>query len=258
MRIGYARVSTAEQNLDMQIDELNGYGCMKIYQEKISGKDMNRSELNLLLNSLRKGDVVVVWKLDRLGRSVKDLIEIVNTIKDKGADFCSLHDGITTTSAIGRFTFNLFASLAEFEREIIRERTLAGLASARERGKIGGRPAGLSKLQQSKAKTVRILYDTNDKSITEIAKELNIGRSTCYRYLNASDVINIHVQMVVQQQSPRLTQTRKDMKTVKIYPVNDSEKLDHKDEPEVAYIRKPTKVKMARLLKSSVTNNEKK
>lgn len=183
MIIGYARVSTFEQTLDMQLDELNGFNCQKIYQEKLSGKDMNRPQLAMMLANLRKGDIVIVWKLDRLGRSISDLISIVDTIKDKGAELSSLHDGITTTSPAGRLTFHIFASLAEFERDIIRERTMAGLAAARARGKVGGRPKGLNKAQEAKARSIKILYDTNKKSMTDIAKEFGLSRSACYRYL---------------------------------------------------------------------------
>nr|WP_082458797.1 recombinase family protein [Pedobacter sp. Leaf216] len=134
MKIGYARVSTADQNLDLQFNALTDYGCTTIYQEKISGKNTDRPELKNLLATLRKDDQVVVWKLDRLGRSLRDLVDLVAVFNEKGVNFVSLHDHIDTTTATGRFTFNIFASLAEFEREIIRERTKAGLVAARARG----------------------------------------------------------------------------------------------------------------------------
>src|SRR5919205_4677202 len=136
MKIGYARVSTQDQKLTLQLDELKKAGCEHLYQEKISGKNKNRPELEKMLGGLRKGDTVLVWKLDRLGRSLKDLIELVALFNEKGVDFISLHDGINTATATGRFTFNIFAALAEFEREIIKERTKAGLSAAKARGRM--------------------------------------------------------------------------------------------------------------------------
>ena len=130
MKIGYARVSTQDQKLELQLNDLKAYGCEIIFQEKMSGKNKDRPELNKLINHLRNGDKVVVWKLDRLGRSLKDLIELVSLFRKKGVEFVSLKDGIDTSTATGRFTFNIFASLAEFEREIIKERTKAGLDAA--------------------------------------------------------------------------------------------------------------------------------
>lgn len=126
MKIGYARVSTQDQNLDLQLNELTKFGCLEIYQEKVSGKNTDRVKFKKLLASVRSGDEVVVWKLDRLGRSLRDLVNMVALLQEKGVDFVSLHDQINTTTATGRFTFNIFASLAEFERDIIRERTKAG------------------------------------------------------------------------------------------------------------------------------------
>ena len=184
MIFGYARVSTQDQLLDLQLDALKKADCEEIFSEKVSGVKTDRPELTKLLSSLRKGDMVIVWKLDRLGRSIQDLINVVTTIKNLGAEFTSIHDGINTTTATGRFTFNIFASLAEFEREIIRERTFAGLAAARIRGKKGGRPSGLTKVQQGKAKSVYIMYISGKKSMTDISKEFNIARSTCYRYID--------------------------------------------------------------------------
>ena len=183
MKIGYARVSTQDQKLELQLDDLKSYGCKIIYKEKISGKNKSRPQLEKLIDQLRKGDIVVVWKLDRLGRSLKDLIELVSSFREKGVEFVSLKDGIDTGTATGRFTFNIFASLAEFEREIIRERTMAGLEAARSRGRKGGRPAGLSKEALAKAKSARILYESGEKTVPEIANSLGISRATCYRYI---------------------------------------------------------------------------
>ena len=126
MKIGYARVSTKEQNLSLQMDALNREGCKRIFQEKISGAKADRPELRKMIDQLREGDVIVTWKLDRLGRSIRDLINLVNEIQDKGAGLKSLNDSIDTTTPQGKLTFLLFASLAEVERHIIRERTKAG------------------------------------------------------------------------------------------------------------------------------------
>ena len=184
MKIGYARVSTQDQKLELQLDGLNSYGCEIIFKEKMSGKDKTRPQLEKMVDQLRKGDIVVVWKLDRLGRSLKDLIELVSLFREKGVEFVSLKDGINTGTATGRFTFNIFASLAEFEREIIKERTMAGLDAARSRGRKGGRPAGLSKEALAKARSAKILYTSGEKTVPEIANSLGISRATCYRYID--------------------------------------------------------------------------
>lgn len=184
MKIGYARVSTQDQKLELQLDDLKSYGCEMIYKEKMSGRNKDRPQLNKMIDQLRQGDVVVVWKLDRLGRSLKDLIELVAAFREKGVEFVSLKDGIDTGTATGRFTFNIFASLAEFEREIIKERTMAGLESARARGRKGGRPAGLSKEALAQATSAKILFDSGEKTVQEIAEGLGISRATCYRYID--------------------------------------------------------------------------
>jgi DNA invertase Pin-like site-specific DNA recombinase len=190
MRIGYARVSTQDQKLELQLDALTHHGCEVVFKEKKSGKSKDRPELEKLISQLRAGDTVVVWKLDRLGRSLRDLIDLVAEFQKKGVDFVSLQDGINTATSTGRFTFNIFASLAEFEREIIRERTKAGLDSAKARGRRGGRPQGLSKAALEKATSARILFETGAKSVEEIAKILDIGRATCYRYLSQTEHID--------------------------------------------------------------------
>lgn len=185
MKIGYARVSTQDQNLDLQSDALKNAGCEIIFEEKISGKSKERPQLTKLFEKLRKGDTVVVWKLDRLGRSLKDLIDLITKMQQLDVSFLSIQDGINTNTATGRFTFNIFASLAEFEREIISERTKAGLSSARARGRKGGRPAGYSKETIKKIKAVKTLYNAvNSPSVQDIAESLKISRATCYRYLN--------------------------------------------------------------------------
>ena len=186
MKIGYARVSTQDQKLNIQTDELKKFGCEKIFKEKVSGKNKERPELEKMISQLRKGDKVVVWKLDRLGRSLKDLIDLVSSFKEKGVQFVSIKDSIDTGTPTGRFTFNIFASLAEFEREIIRERTMAGLSAAKARGRIGGRKPGLSKEAMNKAIVAKQMFD-KDTPVEVITKTLHISRSTCYRYI---DLIN--------------------------------------------------------------------
>ena len=183
MKIGYARVSTKNQDLSLQLDALEKIGCQKIYQEKITGATRERPQLKKLLEQLREGDVVVVWKLDRLARSLKDLVNLVNEIQEKGAGLQSLNDHIDTTTPQGKLTFHLFAALAEFERDIIRERTNAGLAAARARGRVGGRPKGLSKKAQHTAIIAENLYLEQKLTVNEICEQLSISRGTLYNYL---------------------------------------------------------------------------
>lgn len=181
---GYARVSTLEQNLDSQRDELLKYGCSKVFFEKASGKNVLRPELNKLLDSLRERDVVVVYKLDRLARSLKDLIELVILFESLKVDLVSLSDGINTGSAVGKLMFHLVGAFAEFERSIISERTKLGLESARARGRVGGKPKGISLIGQKKAVRVKELYDEKQLSIDEICKVLEIkSKTTLYKYL---------------------------------------------------------------------------
>ena len=149
--IGYARVSTREQNLDLQLDALKSVGCERIFMEKASGVK-ERPELDKALSYLRAGDTFVIWKLDRLGRSLKELVSIVDGLQKRNIAFISISDGINTSSALGKCQFGIFAALAEYEREMIIERTKAGLQAARERGKLGGRPKGLSVEGKRKAK----------------------------------------------------------------------------------------------------------
>ena len=158
MKIGYARISTKGQHLDLQIDALKKDGCEKIYKDIISGSLSNRPALDQLLNDVNKNDVIVIWKLDRLGRSLKNLVDLINTLNEKGVGLKSVNDPVDTTTAQGRLIFNIFGSLAEFEHELIKERTIAGLEAAREKGKIGGRPKGLTKKAQNIALTAEYLY----------------------------------------------------------------------------------------------------
>ena len=183
MRIGYARVSTRDQNLDLQVDALRAAGCERIYQDVTSGAKTARPALDELFGQVRAGDVLVIWKLDRMGRSLKHLVEMVGDLIDRKVGLLSLNDPIDTTSAQGRFVFNLFASLAEFERELIRERTNAGLEAARSRGRIGGRPKGLSPQAEATAVAAETLYRARKLSVVAIAQRLHVSKSTLYSYL---------------------------------------------------------------------------
>jgi len=188
MKIGYARVSTKEQNLHRQIDSLKAEGCEKIFSDKISGAKFDRPELNLLKAQLRSGDIVVIDKLDRLGRSLKDLISIVSEFESAGVSFISLQDNIDTTTASGKLIFHIFASLAEFERSLISERTKAGLTAARARGRLGGRPKGLSEEAKKTAMAAETLYRTKQHSVSEICRQLSISKPTLYNYLRSRNV----------------------------------------------------------------------
>lgn len=182
MIFGYARVSTHEQTLDMQIQELSRYGCEKIYEEKVSGTKIDRPKLQEMLSILREGDILVVWRLDRLGRSLADLVHIITNLNERGVKFKSISDGsIDTTTANGLLIFNIFAALAQFERQLIKERTLAGLSAARARGRQGGRP----KMEASDPKviTAKKLHLDKTLSIDAICSTLDISRPTFYRYL---------------------------------------------------------------------------
>ncbi|MTB53985.1 recombinase family protein [Lewinella sp. W8] len=183
MKIGYARVSTKDQNIALQKDALEGEGCKLVFEEKASGANSDRPELRRMIDQLRPDDIVIIWKLDRLGRSLRDLVNLVTEIQDKGAGLRSLNDSIDTTTPQGKLTFHLFAALAEFERDIISERTRAGLESARARGRKGGRPKGLTKEARDKAIITKSLYEKGEMSVAEICKYLNIARSTMYKYL---------------------------------------------------------------------------
>ena len=183
MKIGYARVSTKDQKLEMQLEALEGHGCEMIFKEKKSAAK-ERPELDKMLKQLRKDDQVVVWKLDRLGRSLGHLVNLVNQFQEMGVQFVSLNDNIDTTTPQGRLMFNLFASFAEFERELISERTKAGLENARKNGRKGGRRPGLSKDSQEKAWKIMRLLDTRpDMSTQDIQKEVGISKGTYYRYI---------------------------------------------------------------------------
>ena len=189
MKYGYARVSTKDQILDLQIDALKLAGCNKIFQEVVSGSRADRPEWLKLLSEITVGDTLVIWKLDRMGRSLHHLVTIVNDLVSKNIDIISLQDPLNTTTAQGRLIFNMFASLAEFEKDLIRERTMAGLKSARARGRMGGRPKGLSEKARKTACTAEALYKQKELTSDEIAQQLNISKTTLYSYLRSRNVL---------------------------------------------------------------------
>jgi DNA invertase Pin-like site-specific DNA recombinase len=183
MRVGYARVSTKDQDFHLQEDALNKAGCEKIFKEVASGAKTSRPVLEDLLSRLRSGDVLIIWKLDRLGRSLPHLVTLASNLLERQVGLVSLNDPIDTTTAQGRLVFGIFAALAEFERELIRERTQAGLEAARARGRKGGRPAGLSKQAEATAMAAETLYKEGRMSVQAICDQLNISKPTLYRYL---------------------------------------------------------------------------
>ena len=182
MKIGYARVSTGLQNLNLQEDQLNQYGCEKIFSDHISGSKSKRPGLDKAIEFARSGDTIVVWRLDRLGRNMEDLITLVNELNNRGVSFHSLEENITMdkSSSTGQLLFHLFAAFAEFERNLILERSSAGRIAARARGRYGGRP---EKLNKQDLKLLKTLYD-NGTPIKTIAEQWKVSRTTIYRYLN--------------------------------------------------------------------------
>jgi len=180
MLLGYARVSTDDQDAALQVDALNAAGCAKVFVDTASGGLAQRPELARLLDQARPGDTLVVWRLDRLGRSIKHLIATLTDLSEIGIGFRSLTENIDTTTPGGRLVFHIFAALAEFERDLIRERTKAGLAAARQRGRQGGRPPTLSAKQVT---TARQLYDQRDMTVEQIGEVLGVSRTTIYRAL---------------------------------------------------------------------------
>jgi len=183
MLIGYARVSKNEQNLDLQRDALLKAGCREkdIFADKITGTKEERNGLTQALSHLREGDTFVVWRLDRLGRSLKHLIETVTKLHGQNIAFQSITENIDTATATGQLTFHIFGALAEFERNLIRERTIAGLESARARGRLGGRPE--LNVASTKITMAKKLYTDKTNSVSDICKTPNISRATLYRYI---------------------------------------------------------------------------
>jgi len=183
MKNGYARVSTTDQTPALQHDALTQAGCEKIFSETASGAKQERPELARAIEYCRRGDVLVVWKLDRLARSLKQLIATVEELESRGIQFQSITEGLDTTSAGGKLVFHIMGALAEFERNLIRERTNAGLKAARERGRLGGRPRALS---DSDLKLARTLLASDDFTVSAVARKLHVSPSTLYRNLNGS------------------------------------------------------------------------
>lgn len=181
MRIGYARVSTGEQNLDLQLDALKLAGCERVITDELSGSVALRPGLTKVRELLRSGDTLVVWRLDRLGRSLRHLIELVNELEAEGIGIHSLQETLDTSSSTGKLVFHIFASLAEFERNLIRERTQAGLAAARARGRLGGRPKRLNTEKRSLAVK---LYQDRGHSVDEICRLMGISKPTLYKYIH--------------------------------------------------------------------------
>lgn len=179
-RIGYARVSTEDQHLDLQRDALQQAGCGVIYEEAVSGKSVVRPELDQCRKALRSGDTLVVWRLDRLGRSLPDLVQIVADLERSGVSFESLTEKIETGSAAGKLVFHVFAALAEFERNLIRERTHAGLAAARARGRRGGRKP---KLGEKQVREIRALLRDPEIQVADVARRYGVSRTTLYKHV---------------------------------------------------------------------------
>ena len=184
MQIGYARVSTDDQNLDLQRDALQQAGCERVFEDTASGAKAERIGLVALMEILRAGDTVVIWRMDRLGRSLKDLIALVERLEAVGVGLRSLQEKIDTTCSGGRLVFHLFGALAEFERNLIRERTQAGLTAARARGRHGGRK---KRLDPAKQKMALRLYHERQHTVEEICRMMGVGRSTLYNYLNEAE-----------------------------------------------------------------------
>ena len=178
MRIGYARVSTAEQNLDLQLDALKATQCNRIYEEHASGGNAERTELRNCLKALRAGNVLVVWRLDRLGRNLPDLVRIVGELESSKVGLESITEKIETVSSTGKLVFHVFAALAEFERNVIRERTLAGLKAARARGRLGGRP---EKLSPKDKQQIRVLLKDPAVRVKYVAKRFGVSVATLYK-----------------------------------------------------------------------------
>ena len=184
MLIGYARISTLSQNLDLQKDALEKAGCKKIYVEQMSGSSRIRPELEKTLEMLRNGDTLVVWRLDRLGRSLKHLIELITKLEQREIGFKSLMESMDTTTSGGKLVFHIFGALAEFESDLIKERTGAGLAAARARGRNGGRPL---KLNEKKRELAIKLYNERERSIKEICQIMGVSKPTLYSYIHKHD-----------------------------------------------------------------------
>ena len=186
MKIGYSRVSTDDQNLDLQKDALKQAECERIYEDKITGSKMDRPGLNSLKDAIRENDVIIVWRLDRLGRSLKELIEIVTWLESQKVGLVSLNESINTTTITGKLIFHIFGAIAEFERNLIRERTQAGLKAARARGRVGGRPR---KLSDDDILLIEQLYTSNKIPLRKIMDQFNISKPTIYKAVKLAKTI---------------------------------------------------------------------
>lgn len=180
MLVAYCRVSGQEQSLDLQEDSLKELGCKKFFREKASGANTERPELKNAIEFCREGDTLCVWRLDRVGRSTKHLIEVITLLNERGIQFKSVNENIDTSTSTGKLIFHLFASLAEFERDLIRERTIAGLKSAKERGRLGGRP---KLIDNNLLDQIQRMYSSGIR-VKSISNQLKISVPTIYRYLN--------------------------------------------------------------------------
>jgi len=191
MKIGYARISTSDQHLFMQEDALKNKGCEQIFHDIASGTKTARPGLEEALAYLRAGDILITWKLDRLGRSVQHLIQTVKSLSERGIGFKSIQENIDTTTSGGKLIFHIFSALAEFERDLIQERTRAGLKAARTRGRLGGRPP---LLQPDQVKKMLARYDEQKLTVEEICKIFNISRPSFYNYLNKREAKKTAIQ----------------------------------------------------------------
>jgi len=196
MIVGYARVSTDDQTLALQLDALQAAGCETVFRDTISGTKTERPGLTKALDHVRNGDMLVVWRLDRLGRSLSHLIELIQTLEGRGVGFKSLTEQIDTTSG-GKLIFHIFGALAEFERNLIRERTMAGLQAARARGRKGGRPRKPN--TDTKIVMAKQLHADQNNSIAEICKTLGVSRATLYRYLSLGEPLGTSPAMVATE-----------------------------------------------------------
>jgi DNA invertase Pin-like site-specific DNA recombinase len=193
VKIGYARVSTADQHLRMQEDALKSAGCEEIFTDVVSGAKSQRPGLDKALEYIREGDTLVVWKLDRLGRSIQHLIQLMTTLNEKKIGFKSLQESIDTSTSGGKLIFHMFSALAEFERDLIQERTQAGLKAARARGRMGGRPPSLDNRQINR---MIELYDEGKSTVAEICKIFSISRPSFYNYLKQTKKLNIQSKII--------------------------------------------------------------
>jgi len=197
LRIGYARVSTHEQNLDLQRDALEKAGCVDIYADKISGIKDRRPELDNALRALRQGDTLIVWRLDRLGRSLKHLVEIMNDLDQRGIHLESLNESIDTKTATGRLMTNVFAVLADYERSLIRERTIAGLKAARARGRKGGRKPALD---EKATREIETLLANPEVTVKDVAERYGVSRKTVYKYIDVNRIKERQIQQFLEEE----------------------------------------------------------